>query len=110
MSEPLITVTEAAATQIRRAIENRQGAGGLRFGLRDGGCSGYSYLFDFEPAPTAEDIVVEERGVKVFISPMHLPFVQGAVLDWKTGRFEEGFAIDNPHAKRTCGCGESFDV
>ena len=82
---------------------------GLRFGLQDGGCSGYTSLLDFEEKPADEDLVHEQHGVKVFIHPLHLPFVQDTLLDYKERTFEEGFDIQNPHAKRYCGCGESFD-
>jgi iron-sulfur cluster assembly protein len=108
---PVITVTEQAAEQIRRVLDEHKWDGyGLRFGLQDGGCSGYTYLIDFEAKPEEEDVVHEQHGVKVFIHPLHVPFVEGTVLDYKRGTFEEGFDIQNPHAKRHCGCGESFDV
>jgi iron-sulfur cluster assembly protein len=112
MPDRAITVTEAAAAQIRRVLEQQSWGPdhGLRFGLKDGGCSGYTYQIDFEAAPAQDDIIHEEHGIKVFISPLHLPFVDGTVLDWKRGSFEEGFDIQNPQAKRHCGCGESFDV
>ncbi len=112
MSDPMISLTEKAANQVRRVLgEHGWGDGyGLRFGLQDGGCSGYTYMLDFEEKADEDDLVHEEHGVKVFIHPLHLPFVQGTVLDYKEGTFEEGFDIQNPHAKRHCGCGESFDV
>ena len=111
MADPLIRLTEAAARHVHDVLSEHGWQGyGLRFGLQDGGCSGYSYLLDFEERPEDEDLVHEEHGVKVFIHPLHLPFVQGTTLDWKDGQFESGFDIQNPHAKRYCGCGESFDV
>ena len=106
-----VLVTEEAARQIRSVLDEHGWVGhGLRFGLQDGGCSGYSYLLDFEEKPEEDDIVVETHGVRVFISPLHLAFVEGATIDYKREKFEEGFDIQNPHAKRFCGCGESFDV
>jgi iron-sulfur cluster assembly protein len=113
VSEVPVTVTEAAAVRIREVLAENGWVGGgygLRFGLQDGGCSGYTYLLDFEEAPSEDDLVVESNGVRVFIHPLHLPLVEGSVLDWKIERFEEGFDVQNPHAKRFCGCGESFDV
>lgn len=108
---PLIRVTEAAAGHIRKVIaENAWPSHGLRLGLKDGGCSGYTYQIGFEPGPGEGDIVCEQDGVRVFIQPIHRPFLEGATLDYKRGKFEEGFDIDNPHAKKFCGCGESFDV
>jgi iron-sulfur cluster assembly protein len=107
----LITVTGEAARQIQDVLTRHGWQGyGLRFGLRDGGCSGYTYLLDFEAAPEAEDLVHEEHGVRVFIHPMHLPFVMGSTIGWKGDLWEKGFQVDNPNVKRLCGCGESFDV
>lgn len=107
----MINVTEIAANQIRRVLEEHGWNGyGLRFGLQDGGCSGYTYLLDFEERPEDDDLVVEQHGVKVFVHPLHVPFIEGSVIDYKEDTFNAGFHIDNPHVKRKCGCGESFDV
>jgi iron-sulfur cluster assembly accessory protein len=106
-----ITLTDEAAAKIREVMtENEWHNAGLRFGLQDGGCSGYTYQIDFEEAPEEDDLVVEQHGVRVFIHPLHLPFLEGATIGYKRERFQEGFDIVNPHAKRFCGCGESFDV
>ncbi len=111
MSEPMVAVTEAAARHIQRVLSEKNWPGyGLRFGLQDGGCSGYTYLLDFEAKPDEEDLIHEEKGVKVFIHPMHVPFVQGSVIHYKEEKFQEGFDVQNPNAKRFCGCGESFSV
>ena len=112
MSEHPVTLTERAALQVKSILEEHQWSPeyGLRFGLQDGGCSGYTYLLDFEEKPDEDDIVDEQHGVRVFIHPLHVSFVDGTVIDWKGDLFEEGFHIENPHAKRHCGCGESFDV
>jgi iron-sulfur cluster assembly protein len=111
MEERVITVTETAARQIQTVLlEHSWNGYGLRFGLQDGGCSGYTYLLDFEEKPDEDDLVHEEHGVKVFIHPLHVPFVQGSVLSYKDELFEAGFHIENPNVKRSCGCGESFDV
>jgi iron-sulfur cluster assembly protein len=112
MGEAVVTITESAAGHIRRMIEKRgaPGAAGLRFGLQDGGCSGYTYLIDIEPKPDDDDLVAEQHGVRVFVHPLHAPFIAGTVIDFKSGTFEAGLDIQNPHAKRHCGCGESFEV
>lgn len=107
----MVHVTPAAAEQIRRvAVQKGWSEAGLRFGLKDGGCSGYAYLLDFEQRPDTDDLVHEEAGARVFIHPMHLVFLEGSVIDYKSGEFQSGFEVENPHAKRHCGCGESFDV
>ena len=105
----MIVLTTAAATRIREVVSEGQGVG-LRFGLTDGGCSGYTYLLEFEPTPDEDDLVFEHEGAKVYVHPMHLPFVQGSSIDFLKGDFQTGFKIENPNAARICGCGESFDV
>jgi iron-sulfur cluster assembly protein len=111
MTESIITLTESAARHVHRVLTEREWPGyGLRFGLQDGGCSGYTYLLEFEAKPDEEDLIHEEHGVRVFIHPLHVPFVQGTVLDYKEDKFESRFDVQNPNAKRYCGCGESFDV
>ncbi len=106
----MVTVTHEAATQIKRMLrEQGWESRGLRFGLKDGGCSGYTYLLDFEEAPEADDHVLEEHGVRVFVHPLHVPFVQGSVIGWRDDLMETGIRVDNPNVKRACGCGTSVD-
>ena len=105
----MIEVSSRAAERIREVVNDGKGRG-LRFGLTDGGCSGYTYLLEFEASPDEDDLVFEHEGAKVFVHPMHLPFLQGSVIEFLDGDFQTGFQIDNPNAERICGCGESFDV
>lgn len=107
----MLKVTEDAARQIKQVIAARAGElQGLRVGLQDGGCSGYTYLLDFESAPEEEDMVIEAHGARVFVHPLHAPFLMGSVLTWAEGQFEAGFRVENPNVKQMCGCGDSFDV
>ena len=105
----MVEITERAADEIRKVVV-KQGlpeSSGLRFGLRDGGCSGYFYLLDFEKAPDEDDIVHEQNGVRVFIHPLHAPFLSGSVITWREAILETGFHVENPNVSRACGCGES---
>lgn len=107
----MVTMTDRAAERITATVTREAGRyGGLRVGLQDGGCSGYSYLLAFEAAPEPDDLVFEHGGAKIFVHPMHLPYLAGSALDWTEGPLQSGFALENPNVKRTCGCGESFDV
>ena len=107
----MVTVTERAAAEITRVVAAHPGTfGGLRVGLQDGGCSGYTYLIEFERAPDEEDVVVEHGGARVFVSPLHLPYLAGSAVDWSATDLQQGFKLENPNVKRVCGCGESFDV
>ena len=105
----MIELSPRAAERICEVVSEGR-AIGLRFGLTDGGCSGYTYLLEFERDPDEDDLVFEHAGAKVFVHPMHLPFLNGSVIRYLDGDFQTGFQIDNPNAQRVCGCGESFDV
>ncbi len=107
----MIDVSERAAARICQVIgQHAQAYSGLRVGLQDGGCSGYTYLLDFEATPEDEDHVIEAFGAKVFVHPLHVPFLMGSTLKWAEEEFQSGFHLENPNVKRSCGCGESFDV
>lgn len=107
----MLKVTESAAQRIREVLAERsEQFAGLRVGLKDGGCSGYTYLVDFEDKPDEDDMIIELDGAKVFVHPLHAPFLAGSVLTWAGDRFQAGFQLENPNVKRMCGCGESFDV
>ncbi|MEN0062932.1 MAG: iron-sulfur cluster assembly accessory protein [Myxococcota bacterium] len=107
----MISMTDRAAERIREVTHKREGDYvGLRVGLQDGGCSGYAYQLEFEASPEDDDLVFEHEGAKVFVHPLHLPFLQGSMLVWNDTELVSGFALENPNVKRVCGCGESFDV
>ena len=107
----MVQVTVEAAEQIKAMLEKKSWQGyGLRFGVRDGGCSGYSYILEFQEAPTEQDQVFEQHGVRVFVDTAHEAHVTGSTIGWKDEIMETGFDIDNPNAKRACGCGSSFDL
>lgn len=109
--QPFVQVTPKAVDKIRAAFA-REGVaeGGLRLGVLGGGCSGLSYQFKFDPKPRATDHVFDYDGVKVFIDPKSMVFLDGMTLDWKDSLIHSGFVFENPHAKRSCGCGTSFSA
>ncbi len=106
-----IEVTERAVEEIRKAAAKRASAPkGLRVGIRGGGCTGFSYLFEWADAEArAEDKVLELGGgqVKVFIDPKSYLFLDGSTLDYASSMMARGFKWTNPNVKGTCGCGES---
>ena len=67
-------------------------------------------IMPFEPKPRATDKVFEFDDVKVFVDPKSLIYLDGMTLDWKDSLIQSGFAFDNPHAKKSCGCGTSFSA
>jgi iron-sulfur cluster assembly protein len=105
-----IDVTPKAISKIRVAFEKQGVSGGLRLGVLGGGCSGLSYLFKFDVKPRATDKVFEFGDVKIFVDPKSMVFLDGMTLDWKDSLIQSGFAFDNPHAKKSCGCGTSFSA
>ena len=110
-SEPVITVTEAALKEIKRLI-NVQGleTGGLRLGVKGGGCSGLSYTINFDENIGQYDQVFEFDGVKVIIDAKSAIYLQGTQLDYHKDLMGGNFKFVNPNANKTCGCGESFST
>jgi len=111
MPAPAMTITEAAADQVRAMIAGRVGLSeGVRLGVRTGGCSGMAYTLEFADESTEFDEKIEGNGVTVFIDPKALMFVVGTEMDYVEGGMESGFVFNNPNEKARCGCGESFHV
>ena len=105
-----IELTQDAVINIRRLQEEYEAPGfGLRFGLRGGGCSGYKYILELESEPDDEDLIFEREGVQVYVHPEHMDKLKNSTIGWKETLMESGFEIENPQAKRPCGCGESVD-
>jgi iron-sulfur cluster assembly protein len=108
----MVTISENAGKLIRKMTE-RHGipGGGLRIGIKAGGCSGLSYTFAWEAAPRDGDHIYEgPDGAKLFIDPKSHRFIDGTTLDYDTSLVSKGFIFNNPNAKASCGCGTSFSV
>ena len=106
----MIQITETAARKMR-TLMTKQGIsdGGLRVGVKGGGCSGLSYTFSWEKQARMGDEVFDgPEGAKVFIDKKNLLYLNGTVLDYDTRLISQGFVFNNPNAKSTCGCGSSF--
>ncbi len=108
-TESSVTITESAAKEIARQRDKRGTSEALiRIGIRGGGCTGFSYLFEWEDgAPRETDYVINEYGVTVVVDPKSLVYFQGTELDFVTSMMGHGFKFNNPNAKGSCGCGES---
>jgi len=109
----MIEITESAARVIARQMAKQGLAeGGLRVAIKAGGCSGYSYVFAFDPQAKGTDQVFEgPGGVKVFVDPRSLRLLDGTVLDFdEHNMMATTFTVRNPQAKTACGCGTSFSV
>ena len=106
----MIGVSPKAINEVKRLIaeQPRQDIG-LRVGVRGGGCSGLSYSLNFD-ARHEGDNIFEFEGVRVFVDPKSLLYLEGMTLDFSDSLEGRGFKFINPNASKTCGCGESFSV
>ena len=106
----LITATESAVAELKRLLEQESGeVAGVRLGVKGGGCSGLSYVLDFDKERDGDNIVAQD-GVRFFMDRKSTIYLKGIVLDYKEGLKGKGFVFENPNAGSTCGCGESFSV
>jgi len=111
MPAPIITLTEAAVARAKRLLARADAdVAGLRVGISTRGCSGLSYVVEYATEPRQFEEIVEHDGVRIFIDPAATMFLIGSEMDYQEGKFQTGFTFNNPNAKGTCGCGESFHV
>ena len=108
---PIISLTDAALKEVKRLI-NVQGIeeGGLRLGVKGGGCSGLSYTINFDDKIGQYDQIYEIDGVKVIVDAKSAIYLQGTQLDYQKDLMGGNFKFLNPNANKTCGCGESFSA
>jgi len=106
-------VTESAVKRIR-VILAKEGipteVGGLRLGVKGGGCSGMSYSITFDAQPRERDNIFTFDDVRVFIDPKSFVYLRGMTLDYEETLMRQGFNFINPNSTRSCGCGSSFSV
>lgn len=109
----LMTLTDSAANHIKDLMSNAPEAekfSGLRVGVSATGCSGLSYSLEYAKEKGAMDLVIEDKGVKLFIDPKAQLYIAGMEMDYYEDKFESGFTFNNPNATGHCGCGKSFKV
>ena len=108
-----LLVTESAVKRIR-VILAKEGipadVGGLRLGVKGGGCSGMSYSITLDGQPRERDNIFSFDGVRVFIDPKSFVYLRGMTLDYEETLMRQGFNFINPNSTRSCGCGSSFSV
>ena len=106
-----IEVSEAAASEAIALLEGEDmdtDVAGLRLFVQQGGCAGLSYGMRFEHGPDEDDAVYVHHGLRVFVDPASLNYIEGSVLDYEGGLQGAGFHVENPNVVSECGCGESF--
>jgi len=103
-----IRVTERAAAHFRAQLARHAGAIAVRLSVEPSGCSGFGYRVDPSPAIRDGDRVFENHGVRIVIDPSSLPYLHGSTLDVVQEGLGRRLRFDNPNARQSCGCGESF--
>jgi iron-sulfur cluster assembly protein len=110
---PGVHVTPSAVKRIRVVLA-KEGIsteeGGLRLGVKGGGCSGLSYAIEVDAHPRERDHTFTFDGVRVFVDPKSFVFLTGMTLDYEETLMRQGFNFINPNSTRSCGCGTSFSV
>ena len=108
----MIKVSETAKNQVLKLkadAEVEQDAF-IRVGVKGGGCSGLTYVMDFDSELKEDDKVFEDKGVKIVVDKKSFLYLVGTTLEYSGGLNGKGFVFNNPNANRTCGCGESFSL
>lgn len=105
-----ITLTESAAHRVQSFLTNRGKGVGLRLGVRTSGCSGMAYVLEFADDVNDDDIVFENKTIKIIVDKKSLVYIDGTELDFVKEGLNEGFKFNNPNVQNECGCGESFNV
>ncbi len=106
----MIHLTQSAAQHVADFLSNRGKGEGIRVGIKTSGCSGLAYVLEFVDETNTHDVVFETHGVKVFVDPKSLVYLDGLEMDYVKNGLNEGFEFSNPNQKGECGCGESFTV
>ncbi|MGA1204627.1 MAG: HesB/IscA family protein [Opitutales bacterium] len=110
VDDRLIKVTDAAGKKLGDLRQREPGAGYLRIRVTGGGCSGLAYKLKFVEAPKAGDLMVQREGVSLLVDTKSALYLKGMILDYSDKLVAGGFKFNNPNAKASCSCGESFAV
>lgn len=107
-----ISISPKAAEQVKnRLVKRGTPESYLRLGVKGGGCSGFSYVIEYEDNPPRDkDLIFEMEGIKLVIDNKSILYLNGSILDWEKTLIHQGFKFSNPNEKSTCGCGTSFTV
>lgn len=106
-----VVLTQNAINEIKFLLSkgDYSAAHGLRLGVKGGGCSGFSYILDFD-IQKENDVIFNLDDIKIFIDKSQLIYLQNCEVDFKNGLENRGFIYNNPNATSTCGCGTSFSA
>ncbi|MCR3755511.1 MAG: iron-sulfur cluster insertion protein SufA [Sodalis sp. Psp] len=105
-----LTLTNSAAQQIHRLVEEDSSMLGLRLTVKQSGCAGFGYVIGKATQFEDNDLVYEHDGARLYVSLQTMPFIDGTELDYVQEGLNHLFKFNNPKAQHTCGCGESFGL
>lgn len=109
-TKAIVAITPDAIAQLKvLAASEGTDKGGVRLAVKGGGCSGFSYVLEFDNERDGDNIM-EQDGVRVMMDKKSTIYLKGILLDYRSGLKGKGFVFQNPNATNTCGCGESFSV
>jgi iron-sulfur cluster assembly protein len=106
----VMSMTDAAATRVREIVASREGAHGVRVGVKKGGCAGMEYTVDLVTEPNPKDDHIEHAGADVWVAPEAALFLLGTEMDFEVTKLRTGFTFRNPNQTSACGCGESVEL
>jgi len=104
----MLTLTTTAVEKVKSILTERGEEGGLRISVVGGGCSGFQYQMSLDKQANADDQIIEQDGLKLFVDSRSLLYLNGTRVDYVDGLTGSGFKFENPNSKGSCGCGESF--
>ena len=105
-----ISFTDAAVSHFKNSLDCKPESFGIRIGVREAGCSGYEYFFEYTNEEQEGDILFYESSFKIFVDSSSFEFLKGSEVDFVSTGLNQGIIFNNPNAKVTCGCGESFSI
>ncbi|KRA60214.1 FeS assembly scaffold SufA [Caulobacter sp. Root655] len=107
----VVTLTPAAAARVKEIMDRADKPyAGLRVGVKNGGCAGSEYVFEYAAEKGPIDEVVEDQGVTILIDPKAVLFLIGTTIDYETTKLSSKFVFNNPNETDACGCGESVTI
>ena len=111
MNEQVIRLSDNAAKRLKQIMSKAESSAvGVRVGVKSGGCAGMSYVMEYAKEIKANEEIIEDKGVKVYIDSAAVMYLLGTEMDYKKEDFSSSFVFNNPNETERCGCGESFKV
>ena len=105
-----LNFSESAILHFKKVLKQRGKGVGIKLGIKEAGCSGYEYTFDFVDVVVEDYKTFEINGCKIFVDSKSFSFLKGSLIDYIDDGLNQGIKFVNPNAKAVCGCGESFTL